>query len=87
MEQLPIKELVIRLEQELRHLGYAEATLNYYRDNWKRVVAHFDEMGETFFSEAVAMQYVDNKCDFFAKEQANELTQSNIYLFRIVHDG
>jgi len=84
MEQLPIKELVIRLEQELRRMGYAEATLNYYRDNWKRIVTHFDELGETFFSEAVAMQYVDNKCDFFAKEQANELTQSNAYLFRIV---
>jgi len=84
MEQLPIRELVCRLEQELKRMGYAEATLNYYRDNWKRILAYFDELGETYFSESVAMQYVDNKCDFFAKEQANELTQSNIYLFRIV---
>ncbi|NHB97910.1 site-specific integrase [Photorhabdus stackebrandtii] len=30
------------------------------------------------------MQYVDEKCDFFAKEKAGLLTQSNIYLFRIV---
>jgi site-specific recombinase XerD len=30
------------------------------------------------------MEYVDKKCDFFAKEKAGLLTQSNIYLFRIV---
>jgi site-specific recombinase XerD len=30
------------------------------------------------------MEYVDRRCDFFAKEQAGLLTQSNIYLFRIV---
>jgi site-specific recombinase XerD len=30
------------------------------------------------------MQYVDSKCDFFAKEQSGLLTQSNIYLFRTV---
>jgi integrase len=84
MEQLPIKELVRHLEQELIRMGYAEATLNYYRVNWKRIEAYFDELGETHFSEAVAMKYVDNKCSFFEKEQAGELTQSNVYLFRIV---
>jgi integrase len=30
------------------------------------------------------MRFVDEKCDFFAKEKAGQLTQSNIYLFRIV---
>ena len=33
MEQLPIKELIQQLEQELQRMGYAEATLNYYRVN------------------------------------------------------
>lgn len=37
-----------------------------------------------FFSESIAMRYVDEKCDFFAKESAGLLTQSNIYLFWIV---
>jgi site-specific recombinase XerD len=84
MKQLPIKELVNQLEQELKRMGYAESTLNYYRINWKRIVAHFEEIGESHFSEAVAMQYVDNKCGFFEKERNGTLTQSNIYLFRIV---
>jgi len=84
MEKTTVKELVSRLEQELIRQGYKEATLNYYRTNWKRIAAYFDERGEEFFSEAVAMEYVYKKCDFFAKEKNGKLTQSNIYLFRIV---
>jgi len=84
MERLPIKDLVVRLEKELQRMGYAESTLDYYRTNWKKIISHFDELGETFFSETVAMHYVDNKCNFFEKERTGTLTQSNIYLFRII---
>ena len=84
MKTLPIRELVTLLEQELIRVGYKDATLNYYRDNWKRIIAYFDECGESFFSEAIATRYVDSKCDFFAREKAGLLTQSNVYLFRIV---
>jgi len=84
MKRFSVKELVNRLEQELIRMGYAEATIDYYRVNWKRIIAHFDEIGETYFSEKIAMEYVDNKCNFFEKEKSGALTQSNIYLFRIV---
>lgn len=84
MEKLPIKELVTLLEQELIRQGYKEATLKYYRDNWRRLIAYFDECGEEFFSETIAMEYVDGKCDLFAKEKDDLLTQSNIYLLRVV---
>ena len=33
----------------------------------EKAFAYFDERGEHFFSEKTAMQYVDEKCDFFAK--------------------
>ena len=84
MNNIPLRQLLNQLEQELIRLGYKEATLNYYRSNWKKLISYFDKRNETFFSEAIAMQYVDEKCDFFAKEEAGILTQSNIYLFRIV---
>lgn len=84
MEKLAVPQLIILLEQELIRQGYKDATLNYYRDIWKRIAAYFEERGEVYFSEAVAMEYVDGKCDFFAKEKAGLLTQSNIYLFRVV---
>ena len=82
--KVPIRELVSLLEQELIRMGYKEATLNYYRDNWRKIIKHFGTIGEPFFSEAVAMQYVDEKCGYFAKEKAGQLTQSNVYLFRVV---
>lgn len=84
MDKVTIRELTTLLEQELIRVGYKDATLNYYRENWKRIITYFDERGEQFFSETTAMQYVDGKCDFFAKEKAGLLTQSNIYLFRII---
>ena len=65
MEKTTIKELINLLEQELIRIGYKESTLHYYRENWKRLIAYFDERGEQFFSEKTAMQYVDEKCDFF----------------------
>ena len=51
MERLSMKELVPRLEQELIRMGYAEGTLKYYRANWKMITAHFDGLGEDYFSE------------------------------------
>jgi site-specific recombinase XerD len=84
MGKLTIRELINLLEQELIRMGYKDSTLKYYRENWKRIIAYFEEHGEQFFSEKTAMQFVDSKCNFFAKEKAGTLTQSNIYLFRIV---
>jgi site-specific recombinase XerD len=84
MEKETLKELINRLEKELIRVDYKESTLMYYRVNWARLINYFESQGETFFSEALAMEYVDRKCGFFAKEQAGLLTQSNIYLLRIV---
>lgn len=84
MERVPLKELISLLEKELVRMHYKEATLNYYRVNWIRLIRYFESRNEEFYSEAVAMEYVDEKCDFFAKEKSGLLTQSNIYLFRII---
>ncbi|MBX9111826.1 hypothetical protein [Parabacteroides johnsonii] len=79
-----LRELISLLEQELVRMYYKEATLEYYRVNWTRIVRYFENHNEGFYSESVAMEYVDEKCDFFAKEKADLLTQSKVYLFRLV---
>lgn len=84
MKKASITELTRLLEQELIRQGYKDSTLKYYRNNWKRITAYFEERGEVCFSEAIAMEYVDKKCDYFAKEKTGLLTQSNSYLFRII---
>jgi site-specific recombinase XerD len=84
MEKAPVSQLITLLEQELIRQGYKDTTLKYYRDIWMRIAAHFESCGEVYFSESVAMKYVDDKCDFFKKEHAGQLTQSNVWLFRVV---
>lgn len=84
MERVTLKELIGLLKKELVRLHYKEATLKYYRVNWSRLIRYFEGRNEEFYSEAVAMEYVDEKCDFYAKEKSGLLTQSNIYLFRII---
>lgn len=84
MERVPLKELISLLEKELIRMHYKEATLNYYRANWIRLIRYFESRNEEFYSEVIAMEYVDEKCDFFAKEKSGLLTQSNIYQFRII---
>ena len=84
MEKVKLTELISLLEKELIRQHYKEGTLTYYRTNWSNLIKYFNSRGEEYFSEAVAMEYVDKKCDFFSKEQAGLLTQSNIYLFRMV---
>jgi integrase len=84
MEKVPVSQLITLLEQELTRQGYKDTTLKYYRDVWRRIAAYFESCGEVYFSESVAMEYVDGKCDFFTKEKAGQLTQSNVWLFRVV---
>lgn len=84
MDKRKVSELIPLLEAELVRQGYKDATLNYYRLQWKHIENYFEAQNEPYFNENTAMEYVNKKCDFFAKEKANQLTQSNIYLFRIV---
>lgn len=84
MENVTVQELIQMLEQELIRNGYEKNTLRYYRRCWKGIEEYFVSRGETHFSEVVAMDYIDSVCGFRAKEKAERLTASDIYLYRIV---
>ena len=84
MKKMPVKELIQAYEQELLRSNYKEETLRYYRRCWKGIASHFESLGEIYFSESIAMDYIDAKCGFRAKEDANKLTPKDVYLYRIV---
>lgn len=65
-------------------MHYKEATLVHYRRQWNRLISYFDKKGELYFSESTALEFVDKESNFFEKEKKGELTQSNVYLFRMV---
>jgi site-specific recombinase XerC len=81
MVALPV--LVSGLEAEMIRLGYKDSTMVWYRGAWRRLRRYFTARGVEEFSLDVAMEWVDEACGFFAKEQAGTLKQTDVYLFRV----
>src|SRR5271157_3117434 len=81
MVALPV--LVSDLEAEMIRLGYKDSTMVWYRGAWRRLQRYFTACGVEEFSLDVAMEWVDEACGFFAKEQAGTLKQTDVYLFRV----
>ena len=75
--------LISDLERELVRLGYKGSTLTWYRQCWRSLEGDFANQGIEEFDLEVAMAWVDAACDFFAKEQAGTLKQTDVYLFRV----
>src|SRR5450759_1288306 len=75
--------LVSGLEAEMTRLGYKDSTMAWYRGAWRRLQRYFAVRGAEEFSLDLAMEWVDEACGFFAKEQAGTLKQTDVYLFRV----
>jgi integrase/recombinase XerD len=84
MNNLPLQELIARLEKELYRLHYTEGTVKYYRLMWRRIVTFFEKEGVDHFTEEVGMSFLDEEFNFFELEEAGDLTQSIINAFRVV---
>ena len=84
MTSLPFQALTARLEQELYRLHYTEASVMQYRRMWRRIATFLEHEGLDHFTEEAGMRFLDEQFNFFALEQAGELTQSIINVFRIV---
>jgi integrase len=79
-----LSALVSGLDAELRRLGYKDATMVWYRNCWRRMQWFFAARGVEEFSLDVAMAWVDAAAGgFFAKEQADALKPTDVYLFRV----
>src|SRR5258708_30933516 len=81
MVALPV--LVSAVEAEMIRLGYKDSTMVWYHGAWRRLQRYFTARGVEEFSLDVAMEWVDEACGFFAKEQAGTLKQTDVYLFRV----
>lgn len=68
MEKIKPKELVSLLNKELTRMQYKNSSLIQHRRNWAKLVVFFEEIQEEYFSMKTAMKYLDDTCDFFAKE-------------------
>jgi site-specific recombinase XerD len=81
---MQLQELITGLEQEMLRMGYKEATMNYYRANWRLIRTYFEQQGETVFSEATGMRYLNERHHITEKLENGTLTQGNSYGLRII---
>jgi len=75
--------MVSGLDAELVRLGYKDSTMVWYRGCWRRLERFFAARGVEEFSLDLAMAWVDDACNFFDKEQAGTLKETDVYLFRV----
>jgi integrase len=75
--------MVSGLDAELVRLGYKDSTMVWYRGCWRRLERFFAARGVEEFSLDLAMAWVDEACNFFEKEQAGTLKETDVYLFRV----
>ncbi len=78
-----LSALVSGLDDELVRLGYKDSTMLWYRGCWRRLARFFAAVDAQEFSLDLAMEWVDDACDFFGKERAGTLKPADIYLFRV----
>ena len=84
MNYLPLEELFIRLEKELRRLHYTDQSIRYYRNLWRHIATFCRDESLDHFTEEVGLRFLEKHYDFFELEKAGKLTQSIINVFRVV---
>ena len=84
MSARSFNELTGRLEDELHRLHYTEGTIKGYRRAWKHIGLFLEQEGLESFTEEAGMRFLEIKYDFFSREKAGTLTQSQINCLRII---
>lgn len=84
MNKVTVKELINAVEQELIRNGYNSVTLKYYRRCWRKISAYFEGRNELYYSHETAMAFVVSVCGEKLLDPRQELSPSDIYLYRIV---
>lgn len=84
MEKTKLKDLIILLERELCRLHYSEKTIQVHKKAWYRLVKVFNAKEESYFSLDLAMQYLNEKYAFFAKQENGTLNSGARSFYRSI---
>jgi site-specific recombinase XerD len=84
MQKKPLTELLYDLEQEMLRLGYTEGSLQFYRRRWKMLLQFAEKRGESFFSERLGIDFVEENFQILEKDFSRTLSQSNTQDLRVI---
>ena len=76
MNNVPLREVAVLLEQELCRLRYGRQTIKYYRRMWEHIIAFCESEGVDHFTEDLGMRFLDRRYNFSELEKTGHLTQS-----------
>jgi len=84
MQKKPLKELLQELEKELLRLGYAEGSMKFYRNRWKKIIQFAEEQDEIYYSEQLGISFVEHHYQILEKDFDKTLSQKDTQELRII---
>ena len=76
MQQIFLKDLVKRFDQELIKLNYKKSSLKNYRIFWKQLSKYFDQHQQIVFSEQLAYDFLKERYNLAGNEPNQELSRN-----------
>lgn len=84
MNSKPLTVLLEELEQELKRLGYTEATLKFYRRRWQMLMEFAKSRAEIYFSEQLGIDFVEKYFNILKKDFDKTLSQKDTQELRVI---
>jgi integrase/recombinase XerD len=84
MHNKPLQVLLEELEQELKHLGYTEGSLKFYRRRWQMLLDFAKSYGEIYFSEQLGIDFVEKNFNILQKDFEKTLSQKDTQELRVI---
>lgn len=84
MSKKPLTELLHELEQEMLRLGYTEGSLNFYRRRWRMLLQFAQERRESYYSERLGIDFVEEHFHILEKDFERTLSQAETQELRII---
>lgn len=84
MKKQSLVDLIQDLEQELLRLGYSKGSMHFYRSQWRALLQFAREKRETFYSEQLGMEFIEERFHIFEKDLNHTLSRSEVQKLRII---
>ncbi len=84
MEKQILSNLLADLELELLRLGYTEGSMRFYRNRWKKLLTFAGKQGESYFTEQLGIDFVNQYFDIAQDDFRRTLSQAQTQDLRVI---
>jgi integrase/recombinase XerD len=84
MQQILLKDLISRFDQELIKLNYKQNSLKSYRIFWKQLLKFFTQQKQTLFSEELAYTFLKERYNITGNESNQYLSRNKQHVRQMV---